>query len=293
MTTKRRATSMSAGERKIGRLLIIGGNEDRDEDNMKILPHFVKMCGGKRARIIVCGTPSTEVEKKERTYRKLFEKIGVAEVMEPDVTHRHDGDAEELVQMVRRATGVFFTGGDQLRLTAIVAGTPFGNEIRHRVFNDGLIAGGTSAGAAAMSSTMIIAGNSKGTVRRADVSLAPGLGYWRDTVVDTHFAQRGRVSRLLVIFAHNPQILGVGIDEDTAIEVQPGLRFDVIGRGAVFVFDGAVTHTNAPEASDRDVIAMTDSMMHVLPAGYAFDLQRKRPILPTGDVIPPKVILPT
>lgn len=288
MTEKRHNAVMDKGERNIGRLLVIGGNEDKDEDSMVILPHFVQMCGGKDARIIVCGTPSKNVEEKERTYRKLFEKIGVAEVMEPDVTRRHDGDDEELIGMVRRATGVFFTGGDQLRLTAIVAGTPFGEEVRHRLFNEGLVAGGTSAGAAAMSSTMFISGNSKGTVRRADVGLAPGLGYWRDTVVDTHFAQRGRVSRMLVVFAHNPQILGVGIDEDTAIEVQPGDCFKVIGSGAVFVFDGTVTHTNAPEAGDEDVIGMTDSAMHVLPAGYGFDLQTKRPILPNGERVPPK-----
>jgi cyanophycinase len=275
-------------ERKIGRLLLIGGNEDKDEDSMVILPHFVKMCGGSSARIIVCGTPSKEVEEKERTYRELFEKIGVAEVMEPDITVRNDGADEELMAMARRATGVFFTGGDQLRLTAIVAGTPFGNEIARRVFEEGLVAGGTSAGSAAMSSTMFISSNSKGTVRRADVGLAPGLGYWRDTVVDTHFAQRGRVSRMLVIFAHNPQVLGVGIDEDTAIEVEPGARFQVIGNGAVFVFDGTVTHSNAPEAGDDDIIAMTDSALHVLPAGYAFDLKKKRPILPNGEVIPPK-----
>jgi cyanophycinase len=275
-------------ERNVGRLLLIGGNEDKNEDSMVILPHFVKMCGGSNARIIVCGTPSEKVEEKERTYRELFEKIGVAEVMEPDITVRHDGADEDLMEMAKRATGVFFTGGDQLRLTAIVAGTPFGNEVARRVFEEGLVAGGTSAGAAAMSSTMFIASSSKGTVRRADVSLAPGLGYWRDTVVDTHFAQRGRVSRMLVVFAHNPQVLGVGIDEDTAIEVQPGERFTVIGNGAVFVFDGTVTHSNAPEAADDDIIAMTDSAMHVLPDGYSFDLRRKRPILPDGKEIPPK-----
>lgn len=252
---------------------------------MTILPHFVKMCGGKHARILVCGTPSKEVEEKERTYRKLFEQIGVAEVLEPEVTRRRDGEDTGLVEMVRRATGVFFTGGDQLRLTAIVAGTPFGNEIRHRIFNEGLVAGGTSAGAAAMSSTMFISGNSKGTVRRSDVGLAPGLGYWRDSIIDTHFAQRGRVSRMLVVFAHNPQILGVGIDEDTAIEVQPGEKFTVIGNGAVFVFDGTVTHSSAPEAADDDVLAMTDSAMHVLPAGYGFDLRTKRPVLPSGEVV--------
>lgn len=286
--TEKRKSSHDEAERKIGRLLVIGGNEDKNQETMVILPHFVAMCGGKDARILVCGTPSKDVEEKERSYAELFEKIGVSEVMQPDITIRAEGESEKLIEMVRRATGVFFTGGDQLRLTAIVAGTPFGDEIRHRVFNEGLIAGGTSAGAAAMSSTMFIAGNSKGSVRRSDVSLAPGLGYWRDTVVDTHFAQRGRVSRMLVVFAHNPQILGVGIDEDTAIEVRPGERFDVIGNGAVFVFDGTVTHTNAPDAGDEEIIAMTDSAMHVLPSGYAFDLKRKRPILPDGTVLPPK-----
>jgi cyanophycinase len=288
LTEKRKSSHQEHGERKVGRLLMIGGNEDKDEKSMTILPHFVKMCGGKRARIIVCGTPSKEVDEKERTYAKLFETIGVAEVLQPDITVRRDGEQDELVEMARRATGVFFTGGDQLRLTSIVAGTPFGNEIAHRIFNDGLVAGGTSAGAAAMSSTMFISGNSKGTVKRADVGLAPGLGYWRDTVVDTHFSQRGRVSRMLVVFAHNPQILGVGIDEDTAIEVQPGESFQVIGNGAVFVFDGTVTHTNAPEAGDSDIIAMTDSAMHVLPDRYGFDLRSKRPLLPSGKEIPPR-----
>lgn len=284
----RKTSYPDGGERTIGRLLVIGGAEDKDEDSMVILPRFIEMAGGSDARILVCGTPSASVEEKERVYADLFHKIGVAEVMQPDVTRRHDGEDDELVEMVRRATGVFFTGGDQLRLTAIVSGTPFGNEIRHRIFNDGLVAAGTSAGAAAMSSTMFISGSSKGTVRRADVSLAPGLGYWRDVVIDTHFAQRGRVSRMLVVFAHNPAILGVGIDEDTAIEVQPGVRFDVIGSGAVFVFDGTVTYTNAPSAKDEEVIAMTDSSMHVLPAGYGFDLKTKRPILPDGELVEPK-----
>lgn len=285
MTERRKNAIAERAEREIGKLLLIGGNEDKDEDSMIILPHFVAMCGGKNARILVCGTPSKEVEEKERTYRELFETIGVAEVMEPDITQRRDGENATLVEMVKRATGVFFTGGDQLRLTAIVAGTPFGNEVQHRVFNEGLIAGSTSAGAAAMSSTMFISGSSKGTVRRSDVGLAPGLGYWRDTIVDTHFAQRGRISRMLVVFAHNPQILGIGIDEDTAIEVQPGESFKVIGNGAVFVFDGTVTHTNAPEAGDDDIIAMTDSTMHVLPNGYGFDLRTKRPLLPDGTEI--------
>ena len=287
-THKRKTAQLEKGERNIGRMLLIGGNEDMHSDtkDMRILPHFVKLCGGRRARIIVCGTPSKKVTEKEREYAKIFRELGAAEVIEANVTTRQDGDKAELIKAVRRAKGIFFTGGDQMRLTAIVAGTPFGEEIRHRLWNEGLVVGGTSAGAAAVSSTMITGGSDRGTVRRSDVRLAPGLGYWRDTVVDTHFAQRGRVSRMMVLFAQNPQILGVGLDENTAIDVRPGERFLVLGEGAAFVFDGAVTHSNAPEVYDDEVIALTDAMMHVLPENYGFDLRTKRPILPSKKQVP-------
>lgn len=281
-TTKRRkAAHPDKGERNIGRMLLIGGNEDD-----AILEHFVKICGGRRARIIVCGTSSKRVTEKEREYKKIFQRLGAAEVIDTSITTRQDADDVELIKAVKRARGIFFTGGDQMRLTSIVAGTPFGEEIRHRLWNDGLIVAGTSAGAAAVSSTMITGGSDRGTVRRSDVRLAPGLGYWRDTVVDTHFAQRGRVSRMMVLFAQNPQILGVGLDENTAIDVRPGERFLVLGEGAAFVFDGAVTHSNAPEVYDDEVIAMTDAMVHVLPEDYGFDLRTKRPILPNKKQVP-------
>jgi cyanophycinase len=132
---------------------------------------------------------------------------------------------------------------------------------------------------------MIIGGRNDGTVRRSDVSLAPGLGYWRDTVVDTHFNQRGRPNRLFTIFAHNPQVLGVGIDENTAIEVEPGAAFRVIGEGAVMVLGGRVSHTNAPSAGDEDTLALTDAVVHILPDGYGYDLVEGRPLLPDGDPI--------
>ena len=285
---RKRRVAHPAGERNIGRLLLIGGNEDMHSDakDMRILPHFVKLCGGKRARIIVCGTPSKRVKEKEREYAKIFRELGAKHVFEADVRTRQDAEADELLAEVRRTKGVFFTGGDQLRLTSIIAGTPFGEEVRHRLWNNGLVVAGTSAGAAAVSSTMIIGGAERGTVRRADVRLAPGLGYWRDTVVDTHFAQRGRISRMLVLFAQNPQILGIGIDENTAVDVRPGERFLVVGEGAAFVFDGAVTHSNAPEVYDDEVIAMTDAVLHVLPENYGFDLRTKRPILPSKTQVP-------
>lgn len=269
------------------RLLVIGGAEDPDEDDMTILPYLVKMARGKRARIVICSSPSENPEEKVDTYGKLFEKLGVAEVIAAPITDRKQADDPELIEAVKRATAVFFTGGDQLRLTALIAGTEFCESIRTRLYGDGLVVAGTSAGAAAMSSVMIIGGRQEGTVRREDVSLAPGLGYWRDTVVDTHFNQRGRVSRLLTIFAHNPQVLGIGIDENTAIDLVPGDRFTVVGEGVVMVFNGRVTHTNAPDASDDETLAITDSVIHTLPQGYGFNLRTKRPILPGGEEIPP------
>lgn len=270
-----------------GHLLVIGGAEDPDENDMRILPHLVKMAGGKRARIVVCSSPSEEPEDKVEVYGRLFQKIGVAEVHGAAITDRNQAELPEHLEAVERATAVFFTGGDQLRLTALMAGTRFCENIRSRLYGDGLVVAGTSAGAAAMSSVMVIGGKGEGTVRREDVDLAPGLGYWRDTVVDTHFNQRGRVSRLLTIFAHNPQVLGIGIDENTAIDLVPGDGFTVVGAGAVMVFNGRVTHTNAPQASGDQTLAVTDSLVHVLPDGYGFNLRTKRPILPGGEEIPP------
>jgi len=275
----------SNGKRRIGRLLVIGGAEDPNEKKMTILPRLVEMAGGKEARIIICSSPSEDPHDKIRSYGQLFEKLGVAEVIPAPITDRNQAAEKEILKAVERATAVFFTGGDQLRLTALVAGTDMCECIRERLYGSGMIVAGTSAGAAAMSGVMIIGGNDKGTVRRADVALAPGLGYWRDTVVDTHFNQRGRPSRLFTIFAHNPQVLGIGIDENTALEVEPGEKFTVVGEGAVMVLGGRVTHTNAPDAGDEDTLALTDALVHILPDRYGFDLKNGRPILPEGEPV--------
>jgi cyanophycinase len=278
---------MTEKKDRTGHLLVIGGAEDPDENEMRILPHLVEIAGGKDARIVICSTPSESPEEKVDVYGALFEKIGVAEIIAAPITDRHEGEDPELLEALDRATAVFFTGGDQLRLTALMAGTRFCERIRERLYGEGLVVAGTSAGAAAMSSTMLIGGAEKGTVKRSDVSLAPGLGYWRETVVDTHFNQRGRPSRLLTIFAHNPQVLGIGIDENTAIDVVPGEGFKVIGEGAVMVFNGRVTHTSAPSAGDDDTLAVTDSLVHVLADGYGFDLRKSRPVKPDGELIEP------
>lgn len=272
-------------KRNVGKLLLIGGAEDPDEDDMHILPHFVEMAGGKKAVIVVCGAPSENPDRAERKYKALFAKLGAAEVYQAEVKDRHAAEDRELREIVERATAIFYTGGDQLRLTSLIAGTHFADCVDERLWCDALVVGGTSAGAAAMGTTMLTGGPNEGTVRRDDVRLAPGLGYWRDTMIDTHFSQRGRINRLLAVFAQNPQILGIGIDEDTAVEVTPGREFEVIGSGAVLVFDGRITHSNAPNVRDSDVLAMTDCALHVLPERYRFDLQTLRPVQPDGEVI--------
>jgi cyanophycinase len=243
------------------------------------------MAGGRAARIVVCSAPSESPEESAESYEALFRRLGAAEVVAAPIASRADADDAGCLAAVERATAVFFTGGDQLRLTTRMAGSGFCERIRERLYGDGLVVAGTSAGAAAMSSVMIVGGRNEGTVRRADVSLAPGLGYWRETVVDTHFNQRGRPNRLLTVYAQNPQVLAIGLDENTAIEVCPGGRFTVLGEGVVTVYTGRITHTSAAEAGEDDTLALTDVVSHVLPDGYGYDLEAGRPLLPDGTTI--------
>jgi cyanophycinase len=269
----------SAARRRMGRLLVIGGAEDKNPDCMHILPRLVELGGGTKARLLVCAVASEEPEPTLVAYKRLFEKMGVADVHSASLRDRSQGERKQLLQALERATGVFLTGGDQLRITSVMAGTTFGDRLHERFAREGLFVAGTSAGAAAMSATMIVGGDG-GTVRRSDVELAPGLGYWAESTLDTHFNREGRVHRLMTVFAQNPDVLGVGLDEDTAAEVTAGSRFVVHGTGVVMVFDGRVTHSNTARVGDHEPLALTDAKIHVLPAGYGFDLRSKRPIIP-------------
>jgi cyanophycinase len=262
-----------------GRLLIIGAHEERNEDSA-ILRHFVEMSGDKKARIILCAAASNEPDELIKTYTGIFKTLGAAEVHQLAFEDRMTGEDETLLKWLEQATAVFFTGGDQLRLVTQVAGTRFGERLVQKMHGGKLLIAGTSAGAAAMGSTMIVSGAREGTVRRSDVVTEAGLSLWNDSVIDTHFNQRGRVPRLITIFAHNPQILGIGLDEDTAINVQLGKSFTVLGSGAVTVFDGRVHHTSAAEAKEDEVLAVSGMQLHVLPRGYGFDLKNMKILKP-------------
>ena len=262
-----------------GKLLIIGGHEQRNEEG-EILQRFVELSGGKKARIIVCAAATEKPEETLKEYQQVFKRLGAADVYTEPLTERADGESPELLEKLEKATGIFLTGGDQLRITTVMAGTCFSDEAKERLLDGILVLAGTSAGAAAMSSTMLIRSTEGGSVRRADIELAPGLGYWIDTVIDTHFNQRGRVHRLLAVFALNPQALGIGLDEDTAIEVSLGKGFRVLGSGAVTVFDGRVSYTNAEQAGEQGILSMSGVQIHVLAKDYGFDLQSMKLLTP-------------
>jgi cyanophycinase len=268
-----------APRRRRGRLLLIGGNEDMDERDMRILPRMLELAGGRKSRILVCAAASAEPERSLEAFRKDLEKLGVGEVFRSPLNSREEAESDELIDMLERSTAVLLTGGDQLRATSMMAGTRFGDRLKERHQCEGLLIAGTSAGAAAMSSTMIIRGIGD-TVRRDAVELAPGLGLLRDITVDTHFDRGGRVHRLMTVLAQNPATLGLGIDEDTAAEIGPNRKLTVWGKGVVMVFDARGIHTNAAEVTGREAIALTDVRVHVLPQGFGLDLKTLTPIIP-------------
>jgi cyanophycinase len=251
-----------------GRLLIIGGAAGPD-----LLARFVQLAGGPAARIVVIATASSDPAAAETAHVEAFTAGGAGEVVPLRLTTRLE--AQEDQPMLRRATGVFFTGGDQERITTVLGGTATDSLLQTLVAAGDVVLGGTSAGAAVMSGTMIAEGDAPG-VSRASVRTGPGLEFLPGVLIDQHFAERGRVNRLLSAVALYPHELGLGIDEDTAI-LTDGDCFEVLGSGAVTVVDaGAATDIRVPA---RGPITLAGACIHVLPAGHVFHLTGRRPVV--------------
>jgi cyanophycinase len=212
------------------------------------------------------------------TYRSTFAKLGVKKLDVLDLRTREQAHDPANVELVSRAAVLFFTGGDQLRITSQMGGTPVLDRILE-LHEHGATIVGTSAGAAAASETMLIGGEGNDS-RALGLSMAPGLGLIKGAIVDSHFAQRGRFGRLLGAVAQNPHNLGIGIDENTAIYLRNDEEFTVWGSGAVYVFDGTSTsYTNLSE-SQEGVLTVHDAKVHVLARDYRFDLKKRRPVPP-------------
>jgi cyanophycinase len=204
----------------------------------------------------------------------VFTELGAAEVHPIHTTTRAQCSDPIAVRTVREATGIFMTGGNQLRLSSTLGGTPLAQAIsrRHR---EGAVVAGTSAGASAMSTHMVAFGASGATPKQRMVQMAAGLGILPGVIVDQHFEQRNRLGRLLAIIAQNPSLLGIGVDEDTAGVVGPDRVLEVIGRRSVTIIDGADSDTDAWEVKAHRPLMISNVRLHSLPSGYRFDLDRR------------------
>lgn len=259
---------MTKGKQREGRgtLVIIGGHEDHEDDRV-ILKEVARLVPDGRLN-----EPEGYLEK----YSKSFGDLGIREVTEIYVKDRADASNEQHLKLLDEIPAVFFTGGDQLRITSQIGGTALADRIM-AIYREGGLVAGTSAGASVMSETMLVKGPSSASFRTGDVRMAPGLGLMPDVIIDQHFAERGRIGRLIGAVALNPRELGIGIDEDTAIIVERD-TFRVKGSGGVYLVDaGGVTHSGVADGDKNAAVSVHDLRLHVLSAGDTFDLRSRRP----------------
>jgi cyanophycinase len=256
-----------------GTVMVIGGAEDKIRDRV-ILSRFVDLAGGKDAKIAVISTASSLGAEAGERYRAVFGELGAKSVRPLHAMTRAQANDETFARQLRDATGIFLTGGNQLRLSSTIGGTLLADAVMER-FQDGAVAGGTSAGASAMSTHMIAFGASGGTPKHRMAALAAGLGVLPSVIIDQHFQQRNRLGRLLSVIAQNPSLLGLGVDEDTAGVVGPEGIMEVIGRGSIMIVDGAAAETDAWDVHGHRPLMISGVVLHALPAGYRFDLRRR------------------
>jgi cyanophycinase len=265
-----------------GELVIIGGAEAKEGD-AEILREFVRLAGGRRAKIAVLTAATDAPEEVGDTYTNAFERLEVTDIEIVDTRDRREADDRDLAARIERATGIFFSGGNQVRIIERIKGTRLDRTIRDR-HAQGAVIGGTSAGAAIMPEIMIARGDDRDNPRLEIIEMMEGMGFLPGVVIDQHFLQRGRIGRLLSALLSQPSTLGIGIDENTAIVVENN-QFVVIGEGAVTVVDEfGSTHNNLDQAIEDEAIdlALFEAKLHILPKGYGFNLATRKPIAPPG-----------
>ncbi|MDQ0148839.1 cyanophycinase [Eubacterium multiforme] len=257
-------------------LVIIGGAEDK-EGRKKILNEVCNLINKKEDLLLVATIASEIQEDMKSIYNKVFRKIGVNRIEFLDINEREEAYLEKNINLVNSAKLIFFTGGDQLRITSLIGGTPL-NESLIGGLMDGKVIVGTSAGASVMSETMILDGDDEESPNKNSINMSPGLGLVENVIIDQHFSQRGRIGRLLTGIAENPENLGIGIDEDTAIIINEKKLLKVVGSGAVYIIDGSsINHTNVSEQFMDKTLSIFNVKLHVLIEGNKFDLINKIP----------------
>lgn len=257
-----------------GWIVPIGGAENKDE-NPRILKRFLAVAGGSTAEIVVIPTASQLRDTGPR-YQRLFGELGARKVEVVDFDSRGDCTESGRLDRIERASAIFFTGGNQLRLSTILGGTPAAQMIR-ACNAAGVTVGGTSAGASILSEHMIAFGKEGSSPRADSVRLAPGLGLTNRFVIDQHFRQRDRLGRLLAALAYNPFAIGIGLDEDTAAFIGPDNTLEVEGSGSVSVVDaGNLDFSSMADAGEDQPVCMLGLTVHILLAGATFNLATRK-----------------
>jgi cyanophycinase len=253
-----------------GYLVPVGGAEEKLRD-ARILTRFVDVCGGREARLVVIPTASQLKDTGSR-YQRLFEEMGVGNVEVLHCESRRECADPGKLELLQRASGVFLTGGNQLRLSTTLGGTALAQCIR-RGNASGLHVAGTSAGAAFLPEHMIAGGREGSTPAPDMVTLAPGLGLSNQIIIDQHFRERDRLGRLLTALAYNPFAIGLGLDEDTAAFIDPNGRLEVVGSGGITIVDPSELEFSSMDSSHQhDPVSLIGIRMHILVQGGHYDL---------------------
>ena len=266
-----------------GFLIPIGGAEGKRRKDRQILEKFVTLSGGRDARILVIPTASLLGETGP-SYMKVFEALGARSRCIP-IERREDCFSDEMLEVLERTTGIFITGGNQLRLSTILGGTPVARAVR-KMNAEGIPLAGTSAGAAIMPEHMIAGGRSGPSPRESGVELAPGLGLTNRVIIDQHFNQRGRMGRLLAALSFNPFVCGFGIDENTAAFIGPDGDAEIVGRGTVTIVDpSGLRHSSMSYVRKAEAVSLIGLRLHVLAAGAHFNIETRQARI-AGEEVP-------
>jgi cyanophycinase len=265
---------------------VIGGAEDKLGERV-ILTRFTELAGGKQARIAVISTASSLGDAATDLYRHIFGRLGVAQVIGLRPETREEANDPRIADAVKQATGIFMTGGNQLRLSSVIGGTKLGAAILE-AHGRGVVVAGTSAGASAVATHMMAFGSSGATPKHRMAHVSVGLGLLVNVVVDQHFEQRTRLGRLLAVVAQSPSLIGLGLDEDTAAIINADDVLEVVGRGSVTIVDGTDVITDAHQATGHRPMMVSNARLHSLPAGYRFDLGARR-VLPREVTVSPRI----
>lgn len=253
-----------------GTLIAIGGAEDKTS-NLEVLTRVFSHAPADNRSVAVIATASQIPEEVLPAYEAVFKRLGATEVYLLDVQERAAAKDAATCEAVRKAGVIFFTGGDQLRLTYVLGGSPLLQAVRAR-YQEGAVLAGTSAGAVALSSTMIYNGNAADALRKGAVKMSNGLGFVDGVVIDSHFLERGRFTRLMEVGATNPEYLGLGLGEDAGVIFHNGGFLEAIGPGHVVIVDSCdIGGSNVADLNDGEPVAVENVIMHALIAGHGYD----------------------